>query len=160
MRKLSALALLATMSLSALSATIGYVNTQEVFRGYSQTKIIQTNLDKERNRLEDEIKKKELVLQKNQVELQSKGAKVTAEEKTKFQKDVEVFQKFVKDSQIKLNKEERARLQEIETNINSAVQQVAKEGKYEYILEGGAVKFGGENVTSKVLAIMEKSTKK
>ncbi|MBP6063191.1 MAG: OmpH family outer membrane protein [Fusobacteriaceae bacterium] len=160
MKKLTTLALLASMSLTALSATIGYVNTQEVFRNYSQTKVIQTNLDKERTRLEGEVKSKELTLQKTQVELQSKGAKVTPEEKAKFQKDIEGFQKFVKDSQIKLNKEERARLQEIEAAINSAVQKVAKDGKYEYILEGGAVKFGGENVTTKVLEVMEKSVKK
>lgn len=156
MKKLSILALVATMSVSAMSA-IGYVNTQEVFRSYSQTKVIQGNLDKERARLENEIKAKEVNLQKSQVELQSKGAKVTPEEKAKFQKDVEGFQKFVKDSQTKLNKEERARVQEIDSAINTAITAVAKEGKYEYVMEAGALKYGGENITAKVIDKMEKS---
>ncbi|MGL4687742.1 MAG: OmpH family outer membrane protein [Fusobacteriaceae bacterium] len=160
MKKLSILALTMSMSISALAVKVGYLNTEEVFQKYSQTKILQTNLQKEKTRLETEIKKKEVVLQKMQVELQSKGDKVTDVEKKKFEEEVKTFQKFVKDSQTKLGKEEMTRLQEIEININNSVKKIATAGKYDYVLEAGAVKFGGENVTSKVLAEMEKNVKK
>ncbi|MGL5055764.1 MAG: OmpH family outer membrane protein, partial [Fusobacteriaceae bacterium] len=111
MKKLTVLALMAAMSVSALAVKVGYVSSEEVFQRYSQTKTLQTNLNKEKSRLETEIKKKEVTLQKMQVELQAKGASVTEAEKTKFQKEVETFQKFVKDSQTKLSKEEMTRLQ-------------------------------------------------
>ncbi len=160
MKKIAILALSMAMSVSALAIKVGYLNTEEVFQKYSQTKILQTNLNKEKTRLETEIKKKEVVLQKMQVELQSKGDKVTDSEKKQFEEEVKKFQKFVKDSQTKLGKEEMTRLQEIEATINNSVIKVAKTDKYDYILEAGAVKFGGENVTSKVLTEMEKNIKK
>ncbi|MGL5049527.1 MAG: OmpH family outer membrane protein [Fusobacteriaceae bacterium] len=159
MKKLTVLALMAAMSVSALAVKVGYVSSEEVFQRYSQTKTLQTNLNKEKSRLETEIKKKEVTLQKIQVELQAKGASVTEAEKTKFQKEVETFQKFVKDSQTKLSKEEMTRLQEIEKVITTSVDKIAKDGKYDFVLEAGAVKFGGENVTEKVLADMEKNKK-
>ncbi|MGL4533641.1 MAG: OmpH family outer membrane protein [Fusobacteriaceae bacterium] len=159
MKKLTVLALMAAMSVSALAVKVGYVSSEEVFQRYSQTKTLQTNLNKEKSRLETEIKKKEVTLQKMQVELQAKGASVTEAEKTKFQKEVETFQKFVKDSQTKLSKEEMTRLQEIEKVITASVDKIAKDGKYDFVLEAGAVKFGGENVTEKVLADMEKNKK-
>ena len=138
---------------------IGFVNSQEAFSKYSQTKVIQENLTKEKNRLENEIKQKEVALQKSQLELQSKGNKLTDKEKQDFQKQVEAFQKFVRDSQTKLSKEEYTRMQEIEKTMNSAIDSVAKAGKYDYILEAGAVKFGGTDVTADVIKAMEKIKK-
>lgn len=160
MKKIMMLALTAAISTSALAVKVGYVNSEEVFRKYSKTQTLQQNLTKEKNRLEGEIKKKEVTLQKMQVELQSKGAAVTDAEKTKFQGEVEAFQKFIKDSQTKLGKEEMTRLQEIEQALNSAVNNVAKADKFDYVLEAGAVKFGGEDITGKVLTELEKNTKK
>lgn len=159
MKKLAVVALMAAMSVSALATKIGVVNTEEVFQKYSQTKVLQGNLNKEKSRLEGEIKAKELVLQKMQVELQGKGNAVTAADKQKFQTEVENFQKFVKDAQVKLSKEERTRLQEIERTINASVTKIAKNEKYDYVLEAGALKYGGENITAKVLADMESAKK-
>lgn len=159
MKKIVILALTAVMSVSALAVKVGFVNSEEVFQRYSQTKILQENLNKEKTRLEAEIKKKEVTLQKMQVELQAKGAAVTEAEKTKFQTEVEAFQKFVRDSQTKLSKEEVTRLQEIEKTINVSVDKISKDGKFDYVLEAGAVKFGGEDITEKVLADMEKTKK-
>lgn len=160
MKKLAMLALVAAMSTSALAVKIGYVSSEDVFRQYSRTKVLQENLTKEKDKLEGEIKKKEVTLQKMQVELQAKGNAVTDADKKKFQAEVESFQKFVRDSQTKLGKEEMARLQEIEKSLNEAISAVAKSGKFDYVLEAGAVKFGGEDITSKVLAEIEKNSKK
>lgn len=159
MKKLAITMMALTLSVSALAEKIGFVNSQEAFSKYSQTKVIQENLNKEKNRLENEIKQKEVTLQKSQLELQSKGNKLTDKEKQDFQKQVEAFQKFVRDSQTKLSKEEYTRMQEIEKTMNSAIDSVAKSGKYDYILEAGAVKFGGTDVTADVIKAMEKIKK-
>lgn len=159
MKKLAITMMALTLSISALAEKIGFVNSQEAFSKYSQTKVIQENLNKEKNRLENEIKQKEVTLQKSQLELQSKGNKLTDKEKQDFQKQVEAFQKFVRDSQTKLSKEEYTRMQEIEKTMNSAIDSVAKAGKYDYILEAGAVKFGGTDVTADVIKAMEKIKK-
>lgn len=159
MKKLAITMMALTLSVSALAEKIGFVNSQKAFSKYSQTKVIQENLNKEKNRLENEIKQKEVTLQKSQLELQSKGNKLTDKEKQDFQKQVEAFQKFVRDSQTKLSKEEYTRMQEIEKTMNSAIDSVAKAGKYDYILEAGAVKFGGTDVTADVIKAMEKIKK-
>ncbi|MGL4307349.1 OmpH family outer membrane protein [Cetobacterium sp. SF1] len=159
MKKLSALLLGLTLSASAFAMKVGYVNSQELFSSYSQTKVIQENLNKQKSRLENEIKQKEVNLQKLQVELQAKGASATDAEKKDFQAKVDEFQKLVRDSQTKLNREEMTRLQEIDRIMNSAIQNVAKKNGYEYIFEEGAIKFGGENLTGKVLDVMEQTKK-
>lgn len=159
MKKLMAVALLATLSVSALGAKVGYVNTQELFGRYSQTKVIRDNLVKEQKRLEGELQKKEIELQKLQVELQGKGDKVTEQERKDFDKKVADLKKMFQDSQLKLSQEENARMGEIERLIDISIQNVAKRDKYDYVLEQGAVKFGGDNLTSKVLEVMEKSKK-
>ena len=150
MKKVAITLMALTLSVSALAEKIGFVNSQEAFAKYSQTKVIQENLNKEKNRLENEIK---------QLELQSKGDKITDKEKQEFQKQVEAFQKFVRDSQTKLSKEEYTRMQEIEKTMSTAIQSVAKAGKYDYVLEAGAVKFGGTDITADVLKAMEKAKK-
>lgn len=159
MKKLSVLALGLIISASSFAVKVGYVNSQELFSRYSHTKTVQDNLNKEKARLENELKQKEISLQKMQVELQAKGNAVTDAEKQKFQKSVDEFQKTVRDSQTKLNKEEMTRLQEIERIMNSSIQNVAKTDKYDYVFEQGAIKFGGDDITDKVLQVMEKTAK-
>ncbi len=159
MKKILIPAMALMLSVSAFAMKVGYVNSQEAFGKFSQTKIVQENLNKEKTRLENEIKQKEVGLQKAQLELQAKGAKVTDKEKADFEGQVKAFQKFIQDSQTKLSKEEFTRFQAIETTMNDAISEVAKAGKYEYIFEAGAVKFGGENITDKVISTMEKNKK-
>ncbi|SJZ34955.1 periplasmic chaperone for outer membrane proteins Skp [Cetobacterium ceti] len=159
MKKISMLLLGLTVASSAFAMKVGYVNSQELFSNYTQTKIIQNNLNKQKSRLENEIKEKEVNLQKLQVELQAKGAQATEAQKKAFQNKVDEFQKLVRDSQTKLNREEMSRLQEIDRIMNGAIQNVAKKGGYEYVFEQGAMKFGGDNLTPKVLQVMEQTKK-
>ena len=158
MKKILIPAMALMLSVSAFAMKVGYVNSQEAFAKFSQTKTVQENLNKEKTRLENEIKK-EVALQKAQLELQAKGTKVTDKEKTAFEGQVKAFQKFIQDSQTKLSKEEFTRFQAIETTMNNAISEVAKAGKYDYVFEAGAVKFGGENITDKVISTMEKNKK-
>ena len=46
------------LSVSAFAMKVGYVNSQEAFAKFSQTKTVQENLNKEKTRLENEIKQK------------------------------------------------------------------------------------------------------
>ncbi len=206
MKKILVPVMALVLSASAFAVKIGYVNSEEAFSKFSQTRVVQENLNKEKTRLENEIKQKDVALHKAQLELQSKGSKVTDKEKKEFENQVKTFQKFIQDSQTKLSKEEFTRFkaqlelqskgskvtdkekkefenqvktfqkfiqdsqtklskeeftrfQAIEVTLNKAIDEVAKSGKYDYILEAGAVKFGGENVTTQVITTMEKIKK-
>lgn len=159
MKRLTLLALLATFSTSAFALKVGYVNTQELFARYSQTKTIQQELSNKKKELEQKIQAKGLELQKLEIDLKGKGASVTDADKKAYEKKVEEFQKTVRDSQMKLNQEEAKRMQEIDRLINLSIQNVARSDKYDYVIEQGALKFGGENVTQKVLNVMERSKK-
>lgn len=159
MKKMLLLATLAAMSTSAFAIKIGYVSSQELFSRYSQTKVLRDNLNKEKVALESKLQKEEIDLQKMQVELQAKGTKVTDAEKKKFDDKVKSFQKLVAESQGKLSEQEGKKMQEIDRLITISIQNVAKSKKYDYVLEQGAIKFGGENITDEVLKVMEKSKK-
>lgn len=157
MKKLSVLALAAVMSASAFAAKVGVVNTQELFYKYSKTKVIEQNLKKQGASLDNTLNQKQVELKKLQLELQAKGSKVTDAEKKAFEDKVKALDKFVRDAQMKLEKERNTRLQEVENTMKNAINKVVKADKYDYVLEAGAVKFGGTDITAKVLQEMEKS---
>lgn len=157
MKKLALMALVATMSVQALATKVGVVNTQELFYKYSKTRAMEENLKKQTSSLDNTLKQKQVELQKMELELKAKGTKVTDKEKKAFEDKIKMLEKFVKDSQIKLNKERATRMAEIEKVMQNAIDKVAKSEKADYVLEAGAVKFGGTDITSKVLAEMEKS---
>ncbi|GLI55749.1 hypothetical protein PM10SUCC1_12630 [Propionigenium maris DSM 9537] len=159
MKKLAVLALAATMSVSAFAVKIGVVNTQEVFAKYSGTKKVQQELVKEKEKLENDIRSKEVELQKLGIELQGKGAKVTEAEKTSYNKQAQALDQFVKGAQKQLSQKEYQSFESIRTTIDASVQSIAKKNKYDYVLEAGAVKFGGTDITQDVIKMME-STKK
>ncbi len=157
MKKLSVLALAAVMSVSAFADKVGVVNTQELFFKYSKTKVIEENLKKQGAALDNTLNQKQVELKKMQVELQSKGTKVTDAEKKAFEDKVKALDKFVRDSQMKLEKEKNIRIQEVEKTMNASIAKVAKAEKFDYVLEVGAVKYGGTDITAKVLQEMEKT---
>ncbi len=157
MKKISVLALAVVMSATAFADKVGVVNTQELFFKYSKTKVIEQNLKKQGAALDNTLNQKQVELKKMQVELQSKGEKVTAAEKKAFEDKVKALDKFVRDSQMKLEKEKNIRIQEVEKTMNASIAKVAKAGKYDYVLETGAVKYGGTDITDKVLQEMEKT---
>ncbi len=159
MKKITILALAAAMSVSSFAMKIGVVNTQEVFAKYSGTKKVQEELVKEKTKLENDIRVKEIELQKFGVELQGKGDKVTAQEKESYQKQATALQAFVKNAQAQLTRKERQSMEEIKTNIDASIQSIAKKKKFDYVLEDGAVKFGGTDITQEVIKTMENTKK-
>ena len=140
------------LATSAFAEKIGVVDTQRVVSQFSVTKAAQKDLEGQVKRLENEARTKEITLQKEYVALQSKGDKLTDAEKK-----AQDFENFMNSSKQKLNDQQIQKLKSIETVYNKAIQKVATEGKFDYILEADAVKIGGEDVTDKVLKAMEAS---
>lgn len=156
MKKILAVAAV-LMATSAFAEKIGVINTQGVVANYSETKKAQQSLETQARKFENDARQREVNLEKEQVALQAKGDKLTDAEKKAFEKRVQDFQKFIQTSQEKLAKEEFDKMQKINDTLVKAVNKVAKEGKYDYILEAGAVIVGGEDVSDKVLKAMEAS---
>lgn len=157
MKKIALMALAVAMSTQALALKIGVVNSQELFYKYSKTKTMEENLKKQTASLDNTLKQKQVELQKMELELKAKGDKATDKDKKAFEDKIKLLEKFVKDSQIKLNKERSTRMAEIEKTMDNAINKIAKAEKADYVLEAGAVKFGGVDLTDKVLAEMEKT---
>lgn len=153
------MALAATMTVSSFAAKIAVVNTQEIFAKYSKTKMVQKELTEKKAKLENDIKTKEIELQKLQVELQGKGANVTDAEKERFNNQAKALQTFARSAQAELSQDEYQKFNTIQLAIDASIQSVAKSDKFDYVLEAGAVKFGGQDITEKVLKKME-ATKK
>lgn len=149
------LGLVSALSVTAFAEKIAVVNTQEVIGKFSGTKAAEAVLQKEAQKMENEINQKQVALQKEEVALQSRGAKLTDAEKKAFEAKVQGFYKDVNNSKQSIAKLEHEKMSVIFEKANKAVQDVAKEGKYDYVLEQGSVLVGGENVTDKVIKKME-----
>lgn len=156
MKKILAVASI-LMATSAFAEKIGVINTQGVVANYSETKKAQQSLETQAKKFQNDARQREVNLEKEQVALQAKGDKLTDAEKKAFEKRVQDFQTFIQTSQEKLAKEEFDKMSKINQTLVKAVEKVAKDGKYDYILDGGAVIFGGEDVSEKVLKAMEAS---
>lgn len=143
------------MATSIFAAKLGYVDSQAVVSNFSETKKAQQSLEAQAKKIENEVKQKEVLLEKEQVALQAKGDKLTDAEKKAFEKKVQDFYNFVDKSQENLNKQQFEKLKKIDEIYVKAINKVGKDGKFDYILERDAIKFGGEDVTEKVLKAME-----
>ncbi len=121
--------------------------------------MVRDNLLNERKSLEDKLKKQKIELDKMEIELRGKGTKATAADKKAFETKAMNFQKAVEESQRKLAVEENKKMQEVNNLISVAIKNVATKEKFDYVFEEAAMKFGGVDLTSKVLAVMEKSKK-
>lgn len=158
MKKMLILVMALVISVS-IFATTAVVDTQQVFRGYSKTKIAETKLQSEKTKLEGQLAIKAKNLQKIADELNAKGDKVTVVEKDKFQKQQTEFSKERQALQTKLGALEQEEMGSIQKEILSAVKRVAAQKKYDLVVEKGAVLYGGKDITIDVLKTLESSKK-
>ena len=159
MKKMIMLAMALGMSISIFAAKIATVNTQKVFQGYSKTQVAKTKLETEKTKLEEQLAVKANNLKKIANELNAKGNKVTVAEKDKFKRQEMEFGKERQALQQKLGRLEYEEMGTIQTEIKSAIKQVARKYKYEIVIEEGAVLYGGKDITSQVLKALESSNK-
>lgn len=143
------------MATSIFAEKIGYVDSLAVVGNFSESKKAQQSLETQAQKLDNEVKQKQVLLEKEQVSLQSKGDKLTDAEKKAFEKKVQDFYSFVDKSQENLSKQQFEKLKKIDEIYVKAITKVANDGKFDYILEKDVLKFGGEDVTEKVLKAME-----
>ncbi|MCK5780306.1 MAG: OmpH family outer membrane protein [Psychrilyobacter sp.] len=159
MKKMIMVVMAVVMSMSVFASKIATVNTQKIFQGYSKTQAVKAKLETEKTKLEGQLATKAKSLEATAKKLNAKGDKVTVAEKDKFERQQATFAKERQALQNKLGKMEFDEMSTIQAEIKSAVVRVAREKKYETVLEEGAVLYGGTDITSEVLKKLE-STKK
>ncbi|MGL4392284.1 MAG: OmpH family outer membrane protein [Fusobacteriaceae bacterium] len=160
MKKLIILVLMATLATFSLAADkVGVVDGQKIFATFSLTQTYRKNLEVQRAKFQADIKSKEVLLQKQQVDIQAKGVTATDAERKKFEADVAAFRKYAQETELRIQKEEQARGQQINAMIQTSVKKIAKNGAYDLVMEAQALLFGGEDITDKVLADMEIAAK-
>lgn len=143
------------MATSAFAEKIGVLDTQAAIANFSETKKAQQSLETQARKIENDARQREVNLEKEQVALTAKGDKLTEKEKQAFEKRVQEFQAFLQSSQEKLDKEQFEKLKKIDDILSKAINKIANDEKFDYIVERGAVLYGGEDITDKVLKAME-----
>lgn len=143
------------LATSAFADKIGLVDSQRAVSNFSETKKAQQSIEAQVKKLENEARQKEVLLEKELVTLQAKGDKLTDAEKKAFEKKTQDYQVFLNTSQEKLSKDQFDKLSKIDAVLTKAIDKVAKEGKFDLVVEKDAVRFGGEDITDSVIKAME-----
>jgi outer membrane protein len=158
-KKILTLVMAISMSASIFATKIATISTQKVFQGYSKAQVAKTKLEDEKIKLEGQLGVKFKSLEKIEKELIAKGDKVTEAEADKYKKQKTEFMKERQALQQKLGRLEYEEMGPIQTEIKSAINQVARKNKYEIVIEEGAVLYGGKDITAEVLESLENSNK-
>ena len=166
MKKILVFVLLLSVSVFSFSAKIAVVNSQKIMSEYSATKTATKFLSEEKNKLQKDIDAKSKELEKLFNDLKTKGDKRTKADEEKYLKQKTDFGIYYQAQQNKLEKLKYQEYSKIQSAIDTAIKQVAKKEKYDYVVEGKAVRVGGENlsglgddINKKVLKFLEKSEK-
>lgn len=144
---LVALAIIAGVSHAANFTSIGVIDVQKVFKGYSATEKAQTELSKQ-----EESFKKEFEDSQTQLAKAEKDGK-KPEELDKMKKDLEEKLAPKRETLLKLNAELTGKLQQ---EILTAVQKVAKKVGIDMVFDKQVVITGGMDLTEMVLTELNK----
>lgn len=155
MKKLAILALSAVMSISALADKVGYVNVQKAVDNYSGTKVVNQSLRTAAEKFQKDVAAKAAELDKLRNSLIAKGDKVTDSEKKTYEDKYIAYQKQLADAEEKLANEQSSKTAMINNKLRAAVKALGEAEKYDFIFSDGAVLYGGEDVTDKVVKKME-----
>ena len=156
-----------TMFFAQAEMKIGFINSEEIFRGYSGTKDAQDKFDKEVKKWEQDAtdRQKEIKDLKDQLDKQSLllSAERRAEIETKLKTKMTEYQDFL---QTKFGQKGEALTKNEELTkpiiekINKIIDKIAKEENYDYIMDArtGGVIFAkpAYDLTKRVLAILNK----
>jgi outer membrane protein len=159
MKKILIIALLMSMSVFSFALKLGTVDTQLIMQKYSGTQNATKLLNNEKDKMQKDVDVKAKELEKLSKDLQAKGDKISKEDKENYAKQEKAFKQYYQMLQQNLEQLKYKEYSKVSSDIDTAIKQVAKKEKYEYVFEAGAVKFGGEDITEKVLKFLEKSEK-
>lgn len=106
---------------------IAYVDMQQLFQNHPQKKSSEEELENEAEKLKEELRNKAQTM------------------------DKEARQQLLEEYQSQLSKEEEELVNNVLTDINQKINQVAQERNISLVLDKSAVIYGGENLTAVVL---------
>jgi outer membrane protein len=148
------------MTGTALASKIGVVDTAKVVKEYDKTKDAQSRLEKEFEDKKVELKKMNDKLEKQQEELNAKKGIVAQKQfdsmKAKLEDDQDAFREKYKDVQATMGKKQRDVMENIVNDIKEVVAQIGKSDKYDLVLDKEVSLYGGEDITYKVLDLLNK----
>ena len=151
-----------TVISSAAFAQIAIVDTQYVFENADMTKAIKEeiiNLTKEEK---TKIEAQEAALAKKQEELIAKKSVMNkdtfAQKQEELKQDIVKFRRALKESQKKLNIQNKEKKQQIAEKISQAVEKIAQEKNYEMVIAKTFVMYNKEavEITQQVLEEVNK----
>jgi len=138
---------------------VAVVNVQQVLqqspRVAELSKKLEDQFKKRQAKIGDEQKALQSEMEKFKKESPTMSSKVKSSMEKKISDDRATLVKKVVAYQQDLQKEQNKVMQGVLADLNSVVSQIAK-GKYNLVLEGQAVIYGGEDITSEVAKKFDK----
>ncbi len=142
------------MSLNVLAGTVGYVDPQDLLDKYPETKKTQDYLEKKKKDLQTVLDAEKTKINDKSEELKKKGDKATKAEKDELEKTKTEFQKKFETMQANLEQLQYTMYDKLYSDINVAIQEIAKEKKLDIVVNKTAIYYGGEDITEDVLKFL------
>jgi len=136
---------IAQIALSA-EVKIGYVDVQKVFSSYKRTKDLNNKLQDDRKKSEEEAEKKRKEIERLQKEVKLLSEEAKEKKEKIIEQKTEELQDFILKTREDLLKERYEMMKDILGDIDKVIQQKAKEGSYDLILESHVLLYGNEGL--------------
>lgn len=140
---------------------IAYVDVAKVFDEYKGTEKSKKDLERDFKLKQSEIEVERESIEKLKKEFDEQKlilSKEKANEKeNEIQKKIKVLQKHADEAKLELVKKEKKLTDEIVNEIYGVVKEIATRESYNYVFEKNSLLFGGDNITDKVIKILNKN---
>lgn len=137
---------------------IAYVDVAKVFDEYKGTEKSKKDLERDFKLKQKEIQDERENIEKSRKEFDEQKLILSKdkaiEKESEIKSKIETLQKNVEDAKLELAKKEKKLTDEIVLEIYSVVKQIATKENYDYVFEKNSLLFGGENITEKVIKIL------
>lgn len=147
MKFVKVILILAVMASFSLAATVGFIDVEQVFTGYSKTKTAQNEIN---NKMKDYQK------QRTKYQQEIDDARIDGKPEAEIQKLTEKMQKELdpKEAEIRMLNEQQ--MANIRKDIVSAVEVVAKEVGIDVVVDKQVIIAGGLDLTESVVDRLNK----
>lgn len=142
------------ISASIFAGGLGKVDTQKVLSKYPETQRTQQFLQSQKEKMQKDLDSEKTKIENYQKELKGKGDKVTKKETDKLNKMKANFAKDYKEMQNNLNQLQQTMYEKLKSDINLAINQVAKKDKLDAIFDSAVVYYGATDVTDDVIKFL------
>jgi Skp family chaperone for outer membrane proteins len=153
------LVLLTLLTVTLLGDKIGFVDVQTIMGTHPKAKTIAEELNAEKSRLEKDINEKGAVYLANKQALEEKGDSATEEEKTALLQQEKELQAYIAKLQKQLTQMEQEKTSSLQTEVYTAIKEVAKENEVDIVINKTSVILGGVDLTKKVTEFLSGTEK-